>query len=340
MPVVARDDPPPEQFGVLMHLGGKQAAWQAALAPVTEADEGDGGDGGEHEEDVDGGEQLVCASCDEEDDGGSDDGSDGGSDGGTQPAAAKRARCAAKKSKKKRGGWAWAEAAAVDTFGEVPALEQPDAEELAEYREMARRGNVTAFTRGEATHPVNFFEQAVRCKHCGCDRLRPTRARLCCDDGDLVLDGPPMGDELIELLSEGAGVSQTSRTLNDLFRFAQQGLPKGTHRLNLAGGHLKVTGVPFSIIDGINANTSTRSFLDDPAERELRANRVDSAYRPTERSIAIVRMVLEDAPLARSLVNWAAAEVPSARLELKWPGSTASVRAFTVDPAPPSGRPT
>ena len=110
-------------------------------------------------------------------------------------------------------------------------------------------------------------------------------------------------------------------------------LPEGTHRLNLAGGHLKVTGVPFAVIDNFNANTSTRSFYDDPAYRELRANRVDSAYRPTERSISIVRRVLEDSPLARSLVNWAEADAPSARLELKWPGSTFSVRSFTVSPS-------
>ena len=192
---------------------------------------------------------------------------------------------------------------------------------------------MTTFTPAEAAHPLNFFEQSVRCKHCGCDRLRPSRASLCCQGGSLLLGGEPMHEELIDLLGEGDGLSQTSRSLNDLFRFAQQGLPSGTHRLNLAGGHLKVTGVPFSIISNINAKTSTRSFLDDPADRELRANRTDSVYRPTARSIAIVRRVLEDSPLARSLVNWAEAEAPSARLELKWPGSTSSVRSFTINPA-------
>ena len=47
-------------------------------------------------------------------------------------------------------------------------------------------------------------------------------------------------------------------------------LPEDTQRLNLAGGHLKVTGVPFSIVSNTNVNTSTRSFLDDPV-RELHA---------------------------------------------------------------------
>ena len=52
-------------------------------------------------------------------------------------------------------------------------------------------------------------------------------------------------------------------------------LPEGTHRLNLADDHLRVTGVPFSIVSNTNADTSTRSFLDDPADRELRASRID-----------------------------------------------------------------
>jgi hypothetical protein len=98
-----------------------------------------------------------------------------------------------------------------------------------------------------------------------------------------------MHEELLELLGEG--ISQTAPALNNLFRFAQQALPKDSHRLNLQGGHLKVTGVPFAVIPLIEASTSTRSFLDDPAERELRANRVDSEYRPSARSISIVRRV-------------------------------------------------
>ena len=48
-------------------------------------------------------------------------------------------------------------------------------------------------------------------------------------------------------------------------------LPEGTHRLNLAVDHLRVTGVPFSFVSNTNADTSTRSFLDDPADRELHA---------------------------------------------------------------------
>ena len=251
-------------------------------------------------------------------------------EGDGEPGPSKRQK---RRRRKKRGpGWCWATPEALDQFGAEPALNQPTPAALKAYHALGR-GNVTTFTPAEAAHPLNFFEQSLRCKHCGCDRLRPSRASLCCQGGSLLLGGEPMHEALIDLLGEGDGLSQTSRSLNDLFRFAQQGLPQGSHRLNLAGGHLKVTGVPFSILSNTNASTSTRSFLDDPADRELRASRVDSAYRPTARSIAIVRRVLEDSPLARSLVNWSEEEAPSARLELKWQGSTASVRSFTVNPA-------
>ena len=49
------------------------------------------------------------------------------------------------------------------------------------------------------------------------------------------------------------------------------------HRLNLSDDNLKVTGVPFSIVSNTNADTSTRSFLDDPADRELHAKPSTSA---------------------------------------------------------------
>jgi len=56
-------------------------------------------------------------------------------------------------------------------------------------------------------------------------------------------------------------VAKGQRSRDNLFHFAQQKLHKGTHHLNLAGGHLKVTGVPFTVIDNANANTSTMSFM-------------------------------------------------------------------------------
>ena len=67
------------------------------------------------------------------------------------------------------------------------------------------------------------------------------------------------------LWAAGGGVSATPSSA----------LPEGTHRLNLADDHLQVTGVPFSIVSNTNADTSTRSFLDDPGDRELRASRID-----------------------------------------------------------------
>ena len=56
-------------------------------------------------------------------------------------------------------------------------------------------------------------------------------------------------------------VTKGQRSRDNLFQFAQQKLPKGTHHLNLAGDHLKITGVPFAVIDNANANTSTMSFM-------------------------------------------------------------------------------
>ena len=154
-----------------------------------------------------------------------------------------RAEAAVDGAVKRGPGWCWATPDALDQFGAEPALNQPTAGELAAYHELGR-GNVTTFTPAEAAHPLNFFEQSVRCKHCGCDRLRPSRASLCCQGGSLLLGGEPMHEALIDLLGDGDGLSQTSRSLNDLFRFAQQGLPAGTHRLNLAGYQGGSAGMP------------------------------------------------------------------------------------------------
>ena len=196
----------------------------AHAGPEAEDEQGDEQEGDGQEEEEDEGEQE-----DEEDDE-EEDGDEG------EPGPSKRQ----KRRRRKRGpGWGWAVPDALDPFGAEPALNQPTNDALKEYRELTR-GNVTVFSPSEAKHPINFFEQSVRCKHCGCDRLRPTRATLCCQGGSLLLGGEPMPEALIDLLGEGDGVSQSSRSLNNLFRFAQQGLPKGTHRLNLAGGHLKV----------------------------------------------------------------------------------------------------
>jgi hypothetical protein len=206
--------------------------------------------------------------------------------------------------------------------------------ELAEYYQLGRTGNVTSFTKAEGKSPINFFEQRVRCCHCGSDRFVTSSNGICCAKGRLILGGKAFPEPLADLMSTGNGISACSRALNDRFRFAQMGLPKGTHRHHEAGGHFKVTGIPYAIIDTIaNTNSSTRSFLDDPEDRLFHVGRVDLLTRPSSAAIAIVLNCLENSPLARSLINWGDEEHPTAHLALKWPGTTTSVRAFTVNPA-------
>jgi hypothetical protein len=206
--------------------------------------------------------------------------------------------------------------------------------ELAEYYRLGRTGNVTCFTKAEGSSPINFFEQRVRCCHCGSDRFVTSSNGICCAKGRLILGGKAFPEPLADLMSTGNGISVCSRALNDRFRFAQMGLPKGTHRHHEAGGHFKVTGIPYAIIDTIaNTNSSTRSFFDDPEDRLFHVGRVDLLTRPSSGAIAIVLSCLEQSPLARSLINWGDEEHPTAHLALKWPGTTTSVRAFTVNPA-------
>ena len=39
---------------------------------------------------------------------------------------------------------------------------------------------VTSFGEHEKAHPINFFEQALECEHCGCWRSPTTLAAKCC----------------------------------------------------------------------------------------------------------------------------------------------------------------
>ena len=96
--------------------------------------------------------------------------------------------------------------------------------DLARFHALANRTNVVTFTEREAAHPINFFEQRQRCTHCGKDRFRVSRAGLCCQDGCIRIADvlpPPM----VALISEGAGVSKSSRSLNNHFRMAQMAPP-------------------------------------------------------------------------------------------------------------------
>ena len=86
----------------------------------------------------------------------------------------------------------------------------------------------------------------------------------------------------------------------------------------------------------IKAGGSVRSFLYDPDCRYGPAHSYDPSTRPTERAVQIMATVLQSNILVKSLFTWGAAlengDPVNARLELKWPGSDPSVRAFTVTP--------
>lgn len=213
----------------------------------------------------------------------------------------------------------------------VPTPREPTKDEWIEYRGLCQQ-NVTCFTTMEESHPINFFEQRDVCSHCGCERFTTTAHKQCCQDGLLKLVRT-MPASLLSLISESPGLSKQSRAANDLFRLAQMALPKGTHRIPDSYQHLKVTGVPFAIVPNLNERSSTRSFLDDPYERLETRNHFESSTRPSDAAIAIINEVLNQGnALVRELVNWSEASTTTARLVLKWPGTTTSVRAFTVDP--------
>ena len=70
----------------------------------------------------------------------------------------------------------------------------------------------------------------------------------------------PLPADLLSLITNDPGLSKQSRAANDLFRFAQFALPKGTHRIPDSFKHLKVTGIPFAVVPNLNECSSTRSL--------------------------------------------------------------------------------
>jgi len=225
-----------------------------------------------------------------------------------------------------------------DGAREVPR--QPTTDEWQQYQTLCE-GNVTCFTDLEKAHPINFFEQRDVCKHCGAERFLTTSDKFCCQTGTLLLHDSqafrpnyPLPSPLLNLITSDPGLSKQSRAANDLFRFAQFALPKDTHRIPDSFQHLKVTGIPFAVLPNLNDASSTRSFLDDPYARFDQFQQLDKAIRPTTAQVeALDSLLRSENCLVRQLVNWSEASHVTARLMLKWPGTTTSVRAFTVDPA-------
>ncbi|EOD24621.1 hypothetical protein EMIHUDRAFT_450551 [Emiliania huxleyi CCMP1516] len=62
--------------------------------------------------------------------------------------------------------------------------------------------------------------------------------------------------------------------------------------------------------------------------------RYSAALRPSPAALATIDAVMSrENALVPRLINWAEESTSNARLVLKWPGATSSVRAFTVEPA-------
>jgi len=195
--------------------------------------------------------------------------------------------------------------------------------------------NVTCFDDLEEAHPINVFEQRDVCRHCGAERFRTMRPGQCCEHKKLLLDESwRMPAELQNLISVRPALSKQSRAANDLFRFAQFALPKGTHRIPDSYQHLNVTGIPYAIVPNLNERSSTRSFIDDPYDRLEERERFAREVQPSDAALATIDTVLRsENQLVRQLINWAEVPQATARLVLKWPGMTSAVRAITADPA-------
>ena len=96
-------------------------------------------------------------------------------------------------------------------------------DELVQLRELAL-GNVTTFTTTEAANPINFYEQARRCYHCG-RQLFTIFTSCTCHDGELIHDDI-LPTAALELLTREGGISKESRALNELVRMCSLALPK------------------------------------------------------------------------------------------------------------------
>jgi len=161
--------------------------------------------------------------------------------------------------------------------------EEAFARDLRTYQELLQAQSITCWHASEVRHPIHFFEQRVRCQHCGAERFRTTNKLACCRGGQLLLDAR-LPDGLLDLMTGtrtaaapisaqacAQGISKCSRALNNKFRFAQMRLPKvhGKSQRPTPDSyqHLRITGIPYAQIENLHVMSSTRSFLDDPCER-------------------------------------------------------------------------
>ena len=106
------------------------------------------------------------------------------------------------------------------------------AAEKAQFQRIVKAQTLTAWHVSEVRHPIFFYEQRVRCTHCGAERFCTTNALACCRGGKLLLQarlpdvllnmmtGTRTAEAPISRQAVAQGVSKCSRMLNNKFRFA------------------------------------------------------------------------------------------------------------------------
>ena len=96
---------------------------------------------------------------------------------------------------------------------------------------------------------------------------------------------------------------------------------------------MRITGLPYRIVSHLGEGGNVRSYLHDPS-RATDAERYAAGFQPTAKMIAAMHDILDGNPLWLSMVSHARdMGAPTARLELRWPGNTPGVRAFTFVPS-------
>ena len=116
---------------------------------------------------------------------------------------------------RRQGGLLW------DAAADNPV--QPSDELLSRYHQIAAESNVTCFSRDEALHPINFYEQSDVCAKCGCQRFRTSNPSLCCQHGALRFNHElcnSMPDPLLKVITVRV-VAVDART-EQLVRFSER----------------------------------------------------------------------------------------------------------------------
>jgi len=192
----------------------------------------------------------------------------------------------------------------------LPSSESEDSsfrpEELARFRELVIQDTITCWTPAEVDHPIHFFEQFVQCHHCGAQRFRTTTETKCCRNGALILnDVQRLPEELLDLMTGTSalwshGVSKESRVLNNAFRFGQQVLPRigGEVQSHVSDAyqHLRITGIPYTVVPNLNASSALRSYIDDPEARSALVSSFSGIVRPTSALVSEIKKIIERFP--------------------------------------------